>query len=107
MRLSDEQQRVVVATCCAVARADGEVSPAEIESLLGLLARFARGAVAYAELQRWLDEGPPEIGARLSESELRACIGEALAVAKADGQIDDAEVDTIKKYAERYLETTT
>ena len=90
--------------CCAVARADGEVSPAELEALLGLLARFASGLVGYGELQRWLDDGPPEIRARFGEDELRACIRDALAVARADGTIDDAELGTIKRYAERHLE---
>ena len=102
--LSDDQQRAVVATCCAVARADGEVSPAEIESLLELLARLAGDSMSYAELQRWLEQGPPEIVAQLGEAELRTCIREALTVAKADGTIDDAELATIKKFAERHLE---
>ena len=87
-----------------MARADGEVSPAEIESLLELLARLAGGSMSYAELQRWLEQGPPEIVAQLGEADLRTCIREALTVAKADGTIDDAELATIKKFAERHLE---
>jgi tellurite resistance protein len=106
MDLDAEQRRAVVAICCAVARADGEVSPPEVETLFDILARFADGKVAFSEMQKWLDEGPPSIETTLPEGAIRGAISEALSVARADGRVDDAELQTIKRLFEHYAAST-
>ena len=103
MNAREDGRRAVVAMCCAVARADGRVTLSELESLSEILFRFGLGAVSHQELSRWLDEGPPEIDVKLDEEALRACIRDALHVAHADGHVDDRELLTIRRFAERHL----
>jgi tellurite resistance protein len=100
---AEDTRRAVVAMCCAVARADGKVTGAELETLFEILFRFGLGTVSHEELTRWLDEGPPDIPVKLEEDQLRDFIRSALHVANADGHVDDRELLTIKKYAERLL----
>ncbi len=103
MSESEDYRRAVVAMCCAVARADGKVTLSELEALSDVLFKFGLGAVTHNELSRWLDEGPPEVWVKLEEDELRSVIRDALAVAHADGHVDDRELLVIKRYAERHL----
>ena len=104
MELDAEQRKAIVAMCCSVARADGEVTPGEFEALLDILSRFASGVVGFGELQQWLADGPPDISARLPGESIRPFVHEAVAVANADGTVDDSEVKTIKAMVARYFE---
>jgi tellurite resistance protein len=105
MELTKDQRRALLAMCCMVARSDGQVSTPEYEVLLGLLSRYAAGAVGFSELERWLHEGPPEINVRFPEEAIRMFLREALALARADGKVADIELSTIKQLASRYFET--
>jgi tellurite resistance protein len=105
MELSKDQRRAMLAMCCTVARADGQVSTPEYEVLLELLSRYAAGAVGFSELERWLHEGPPEINVRFPEEAIRMFLREALTLARADGKLEDVELNTIKQLVARYFET--
>jgi tellurite resistance protein len=105
MELTREQRRAMLAMCCTVARADGQVNSSEYESLLDLLSRMAQGAVGFSELQNWLDQGPPEVQVRLPEQTIRTFLREALSLARADGKLEPVELATIKELVARYFET--
>lgn len=107
MELTREQRRALLAMCIVVARADGQVSASEYEQLLDLLARLAGHAVGFSELERWLQEGPPEITVRLPESAIRMFLREALYLARVDGKLQDVELSTIKELVTRYFEAPT
>lgn len=104
MELDAEQRRAIVSMCVSVARADGEVSPGELEALLDILSRFAEGVVGFGELQTWLQEGPPDVQARLPGASIRPFVREAVVIANADGKVDASEVATIKKLVRRYFD---
>lgn len=105
MELSKPQRRALIAMCCLVARVDGQVSSAEYELLLDILSRIAQGAVGYSELERWLNDGPPEIDVRFPEQAIRMFLREALALSRADGKLDDSELAVIKDLVARYFES--
>jgi tellurite resistance protein len=107
MELTREQRRALLALCCVVARADGEVSTAEYEQLLDLLARLSQGSVGFSELQRWMNEGPPALDVRLPEDCIRMFLREAIALGRADGRLDEVEIATIKELVQRYFEAPT
>lgn len=104
MELSREQRRALIAMCCVVARSDGEVSPSEYEVLLDLMNRLARGVVGFSELEQWMRSEPPIITARLPEESIRMFLREALALARADGKLEEVEITTIKDLVARYFD---
>ncbi len=97
----------MLALCCLVARADGHVSMAEYEQLLDLLTRLAHGAVGFSELESWMRAGPPELNVRLPEECIRLFLREAIALSRADGNLEDVEIATIKELVHRYFEAPT
>ncbi len=107
MELTGEQRRALIAMCCVVARADGEVSPAEYETLLDLMSRLARGVVGFSELEGWMRTEPPIVSERLPEESIRMFLREALTLARADGKLEDVEIATIKDLVGRYFEAPT
>jgi len=104
MELTREQRRALVAMCCVVARADGQVSPSEYEALLDLMSRLAKGAVGFSELEQWLHKDPPIATERLPEECIRMFLREALSLARADGKLEEVEISTIKELVARYFE---
>lgn len=104
MELTSEQCRAFLSMCCTVARADGAVSAGEYEGLLGMLTRFSAGAVGFSELERWMADGPPEVQTRLPEDLIRMFLREALALARVDGQLVEAELETIRDLVTRYFD---
>jgi tellurite resistance protein len=104
MELTRNQRRALLAMCCEVARADGNVHSREYESLLDLLGRLAQGAVGFSELERWINEGPPAIDARLPEEIVKTFLREAVGVARADGKLDEVEIATMKELVARYFD---
>jgi uncharacterized tellurite resistance protein B-like protein len=103
--LTKDQRRALLAMCCVVARADGQVSTPEYEALLELLSRYAGGAVGFSELERWLHDGPPAIEARFPEAAIRMFLREALTLARVDGKLEDVELSTIKDLVSRHFDT--
>lgn len=103
MELDPSQRRALLALCCEVARADGAVNSLELEALLERLARLAQGAVGYSELAKWLEQGAPMINVQLPDEAVRMFLREAIAVARADGQVDDVEITTIKELFARHF----
>lgn len=104
MELSREQRRALIAMCCVVARSDGAVSPSEYEVLLDLMNRLARGVVGFSELEQWMSSEPPIITARLPEESIRMFLREAIALARADGKLEEVEITTIKDLVARYFD---
>jgi len=104
MELTREQRRALIAMCCVVARADGQVSPSEYEALLDLMSRLAKGAVGFSELEEWLHKDPPITTERLPEECIRMFLREALSLARADGKLEEVEISTIKELVARYFE---
>ena len=104
MHLSKKDRRAIIAMCCTVARADGFVSAGEFEYLMDILGRLSRGSVTFGELQSWLDDGPPSIDVILSEDLLQLFLHEAVAVAHADGQVDESEIWTIKSLVRSFFD---
>ena len=97
MELSNKQRRDILALCCAVAHADGNVSPLEFEHMLELLMRIGQGTVGFEELQNWLEQGPPPLDAKLPESAIKLFLHEAVGLANADGHVDERELTAIKR----------
>ena len=91
----------MVAMCCEVALADGAVSTSEFEHILGVLCRLAGDAVGFSEIQEWLAHGPPRPDARLSDDRVKLFLREGVAVARADGRVDEAEVATMRDFVQR------
>lgn len=89
--------------CCEVARADGAVSTTEFEHIVGLLSRLAGQAVGFSEIQRWLSEGPPRLETPLTEERVKLFLREGVAVARADGRVDETEVATLRDFVQRCL----
>jgi tellurite resistance protein len=107
MELTHEQRRALLALCCLVARADGEVSASEYEQLLELLSRLAKGAVGFSELESWMYKGPPELDVRLPEDCIRLFLREAIGLSRSDGKLQDVEIATIKELVHRYFDAPT
>jgi len=97
MELSNKQRHDIIALCCAVAHADGNVSPLEFEHMLDLLMRIGQGSVGFEELQTWLEQGPPPLNAKLPEAAIKTFLREAIGVANADGRVDESELAAIKR----------
>lgn len=107
MELTLEQRRALLALCCLVARADGQVSTSEYEQLLDLLSRLAQGAVGFSELEGWMHRGPPELNVRLPEECIRLFLREAIALSRSDGKLEEVEIATIKELVHRYFDAPT
>jgi tellurite resistance protein len=84
--------------CCEVARADGVVSAGEYERLIEILAELGAGAVSFGELQLWLEQGAPSPRRKLPEELIRLFLHEAISIARADGQVDQVELASIKDF---------
>jgi tellurite resistance protein len=106
VELNRSQRRALLAMCCEVARADGNVHALEYEQLLELLGRLSEGAVGFSELERWISTGPPAIELRLPEDVVKTFLREAVSIARADGKVDDAELATMKELVQRYFDIT-
>lgn len=104
MELTRLERRAMLAMCIQVARADGAVNHSEYEGLLDLLCRLAQGAVGFSELEQWVGSGPPRIDVRLPEAAVKLFLREAVAIARADGKVEDVEIATIKQLVERYFD---
>ena len=57
----------------------------------------------YSELERWIEVGPPEMDEKLPDEAVHAFVQEAVAIAHADGRLQDTEIKTIKQLVERYF----
>ncbi len=104
MELSRQQRRAMLAMCIEVARADGSVNVSEYEGLLDLLGRLAQGAVGFSEIEQWISTGPPRLDVRLPEQAVKLFLREAVAIARADGKVEAAEIATIKELVGRYFD---
>jgi uncharacterized tellurite resistance protein B-like protein len=102
-RWSDEQRRTLLNLWCRVARADGHVSDAELERLSRLFYRLAEDLVSAADVDRWLDEGPPPI-TELLPAELQAVFLEhAREIILADSEIAPTESALVRQLLAEYF----
>lgn len=104
MDLTRPQRRALLGMCIEVARSDGSVNTSEYEQLLELLGRLANGAVGYSEIESWIQKGPPAVDVRMPESAVKLFLREAVAIARADGKVQEVEIATIKDLVARYFD---
>jgi len=104
MELTRQQRRALLGMCIEVARSDGSVNTSEYEQLLELLGRLSNGAVGYSEIETWIQKGPPSVEIRLPETAVKLFLREAVAIARADGKVQEVEIATIKDLVTRYFD---
>ena len=103
MGMTREDLRDLVALWCKVAWADGVVHESERHQLRAILAKVGEGAVSVAELELWLDQGPPEVQRRLPVEARKLFLDEAVRVVSADQDVAPEEVETIRASIDRYF----
>lgn len=104
MDLTRQQRRALLGMCIEVARSDGSVNSSEYEGLLELLGRLSNGAVGYSEIETWIHKGAPAMDVRLPEAAVKLFLREAVAIARADGRVQEVEIATIKELVTRYFD---
>ena len=97
MGLSASERRQLIALLCRVARAEGQVVPAERARLQAVLVRLGDDTVSSDELDRWLEHGAPRVEGTLSPLARQTFMNEAMGVVAADRHIDPAELHAIRE----------
>lgn len=106
MEITREQRQTLLALCCKVAWADGVVAEEERQAVFGLMHRLGWDATSKAEVEQWLESGPPEPDlAGLPEGLGQMAVYEALRLAEVDGEIDDRELELATSLMERVFRT--
>jgi uncharacterized tellurite resistance protein B-like protein len=102
-RWSEEQRRTLLNLWCRVARADGVVADSELERLSRLFYRLTEDLVSAAEVDRWLEEGPPAI-TELLPAELREVfLFHAREIMIADHEIAPTESELVREILHTYF----
>jgi uncharacterized tellurite resistance protein B-like protein len=101
---TDQQRRNLLNLWCRVARADGIVADAEIERLSLLFYRLAEDVVTAAEVDRWLEEGPPEITELLPAEAEPLFLEHAREIMLADQEIVPMESDLVRELLKSYFQ---
>ena len=84
---------------CHVAWADGVIYDDERERMMSLFERIADGAVQRAEIERWLESGPPPLSGEVGVEATAVFVEEAIALARSDGEFASLEVRAIERLA--------
>ena len=105
MELSKEQRRTLIGLACAVAWADGVVTPEEESMIHRLASQFGEEVGSLDELKGWLNEGLPN---DLSLASLPHSLGQmffyqAMALSEADGEITAGEVRLLDAILTRFF----
>lgn len=105
MEITAQQRRDLIALCCQMAWADGQVTTEERTQVVGLLERIGWNAVEAEDTQRWLDEGAPDVDiASLPPNLGQFAVYEVMRVMEADGEIDDRETTLVQRLIDRLYE---
>lgn len=102
-RWSDEQRRTLLNLWCRVARADGVVADAELERLSRLFFRLTEDLVSAAEVDRWLEEGPPPVTELLPRELQDVFLFHAREIMLADHEIAPTESDVVRELLHHYF----
>jgi uncharacterized tellurite resistance protein B-like protein len=102
---TDQQRRDLLNLWCRVARADGIVADSEIERLSQLFYRLAEDVVTAAEVDRWLEEGPPELTELLPAAAEPLFLEHAREIMLADQEIVPMESDLVRELLKSYFRT--
>ncbi len=100
---TDEQRRTLLNLWCRVARADGVVSDAEIERLSRLFYRLGEDLLSAAEVDRWLEEGPPPIAEPLPAEAKDVFLEHARELVLADREIVPREAALVRELLNAYF----
>lgn len=101
---TDQQRRNLLNLWCRVARADGIVADAEIDRLSQLFYRLAEDVVTAAEVDRWLEEGPPELTELLPKEAEPLFLEHAREIMLADQEIVPMESDLVRQLLKSYFQ---
>jgi uncharacterized tellurite resistance protein B-like protein len=101
---TDQQRRTLLNLWCRVARADGIVADAEIERLSQLFYRLAEDVVTAAEVDRWLEDGPPEITELLPLEAEPLFLEHAREIMLADQEIVPMESDMVRELLKSFFQ---
>jgi uncharacterized tellurite resistance protein B-like protein len=100
---TEQQRRTLLNLWCRVARADGIVDDAEIERLSQLFYQLAEDVVTAAEVDRWLEEGPPEITELLPAQAQPLFLEHAREIMLADQEIVPMESSLVRELLKSYF----
>jgi uncharacterized tellurite resistance protein B-like protein len=100
---SDEQRRTLLNLWCRVARADGVVESAEIDRISRLFYRLGEDLLSAAEVERWLEEGPPPIAELLPAAAQPLFLLHAREIMLADNELAPAESALVRELLETYF----
>jgi len=100
---TDQQRRNLLNLWCRVARADGVVDNAEIDRLSQLFYALAEDVVTAAEVDLWLEEGPPEITELLPAEAQGLFLEHARAIMLADQEIVPMESSLVRELLRSYF----
>ena len=103
---TDQQRRDLLNLWCRVARADGVVADSEIKRLSQLFYLLAEDVVSAAEVDRWLEEGPPELTELLPAGAQQMFLEHAREIMLADREIVPMESDLVRELLESYFRTS-
>lgn len=102
-RLTEQQRRTLLNLWCRVARADGVIDNAELERLSKLFYRLTEDLVSAAEVDRWLDEGPPPIHELLPRELRELFLEHAREIMVADREVAPAESAVVRDLLHSYF----
>jgi uncharacterized tellurite resistance protein B-like protein len=103
---TDQQRRNLLNLWCRVARADGVVADAEIDRLSQLFYQLAEDVVSAAEVDRWLEEGPPELTELLPPEAQPVFLEHAREIMLADQEIAPLESSMVRELLHSYFRTS-
>jgi len=101
--LTDAQRRTLLNLWCRVARADGVVADEELVRLSKLFFRLAEDVVSAAEVDRWLDEGPPPVEELLPRELAPLFLEHAQDIIVADQEIAPSEWSVVDELLATYF----
>jgi uncharacterized tellurite resistance protein B-like protein len=100
---TDEQRRTLLNLWCRVARADGVVASEEIDRLSRLFYRLGEDLLSAAEVERWLEEGPPPINELLPARAQALFLEHAREIMLADHELSPDESALVRELLDTYF----
>ena len=101
--LTSGQRRSLLNLCCRIARADGIVADAEIDRLSKLFYYIGDHVVDAEEVDRWLEEGPPEVDELLPKEAEATFLEQAREIVVADARISHSESQLVAEFLQTYF----
>lgn len=101
---TDEQRRTLLNLWCRVARADGVVASSEIDRISLLFYRLGEDLLSAAEVELWLEEGPPPVAELLPASAQPLFLEHAREIMLADRELSPHESALVRELLETYFQ---